>query len=114
VEPVLDELAARHLLSDGRFAEAYVTSRASRGFGPVRIDQELVQRGIDVEVRRAACEHRDPRWCELAGAARRKRFGPEPPSELRERARQVRFLAQRGFTREQIAHALDGDPDEGA
>ena len=44
---------------------------------------------------------------------RRKRFGADPPSDFRERARQARFLEYRGFSRDQIRAALevDGDSD---
>jgi len=37
-----------------------------------------------------------------------KRVRGEPPRDYRERARQARFLLQRGFTMEQVTHLLDG------
>ena len=54
VSGVLDELAERHLQSDERYVEVYVRSRAARGYGPQRIALELKQRGLAVEVVRAA------------------------------------------------------------
>jgi regulatory protein len=40
---------------------------------------------------------------------RHKRFGSELPEDFKERARQARFLQYRGFTTDQINHALAGD-----
>ncbi len=111
VTAALDALAAERLQSDRRFAEAYVASRAGRGVGPVRISEELRQRGVDGAERDAACDPRDPDWTRRARAARSKRFGDAPPQDLRERARQARFLTGRGFTGDQVVAALGADPD---
>ena len=51
-------------------------------------------------------ERRDD-WREQALAARRKRFGAGAPEDFEEKARQSRFLAQRGFEQEHIRYALD-------
>lgn len=109
---VLDELERADLLSDARFAAAYVDSRAARGFGPLRIIAELKQRGIDGAGREAACDPAAREWLERARQARRKRFGERAPAEFRERARQARFLTQRGFSRSQVSAALGGDIDD--
>ena len=103
---VLDALEGEGLLSDTRFAAAYVESRAGRGFGPVRILEELRQRGVDAARREAACDAGAAEWRERARAARRKRFGEALPGSYRERARQARFLTQRGFSHAQVAAAL--------
>ena len=42
---VIDGLEQDGLLSDERFAESYFQSRKRRGFGPLRIKNELIQRG---------------------------------------------------------------------
>lgn len=109
VESVLDDLARENLLSDARFAEAFVASRMGRGQGPVRIRMELAQKGIVSEAIEAALEKAAPDWAELAAAARRKRFGGKPPGDFRERARQARFLQYRGFATEHISRALGND-----
>jgi regulatory protein len=44
--------------------------------------------------------------------ARRKRFGAELPGDMQERARQARFLQQRGFSMEDIRKALKGDIED--
>lgn len=105
---VLDGLVAERLLSDERFAESYARSRLQRGYGPLRIRAELQERGIDETGIEIALEGLEADWQEQARAAREKRFGPEPPpGELKERARQTRFLQQRGFSHDQIRSALE-------
>ncbi len=107
IRSVLQELAQQDSLSDARFAEQYVYSRIQRGFGPLRIQAELRERGVDDEVFGGLIETNAEIWEERAGAARTKRFGPGPPGDFKERARQTRFLQQRGYTQEQIRSALD-------
>jgi regulatory protein len=112
LEAVLDALVVERLQSDERFAEAYVTARSGRGFGPVRIGLELEERGIPCELREASCEPRAQVWVRRARRAREKRFGEALPGDFRERARQARFLSTRGYTADQVAAALGGAFDE--
>ncbi len=107
IEATLDTLIRERLLSDERFAEAYVHHRAGRGFGPLRIERELAERGIGPELAALMLEAHD--WTALAVQAREKRFGPATPESPRERARQIRFLNYRGFSAEQVRRALNND-----
>lgn len=109
VEDALSGLARDGLLSDRRFTESYVSSRARKGFGPVRIRAELQERGIGNELIAEFLDERDQNWRLMAQAAHRKRFGETPPRDFRERAKQARFLQQRGFTAEQIRRVLQHD-----
>ncbi len=113
VADVLDALERERLLSDSRFSEQFVYQRTRRGQGPLKILHELVQRGVDEDTARAHLNPSDPHWVGGARQARAKRFGPAPPADIRERARQSRFLQQRGFSAEQIRRALAaGDANE--
>ncbi|WP_297526585.1 regulatory protein RecX [Thiohalobacter sp.] len=103
VAQVLDELVEARLLSDARFAEQYVHSRAGRGYGPVRIRAELRERGVSEADIEAALEAAEADWGQLAEAARRKRFGQALPEDFPTRARQMRFLQNRGFDADQLA-----------
>ncbi len=105
--PVLDALEDDGLLSESRFAEAFVRQRSGRGQGPVRIRHELGQRGVSEAAAEAALAAADADWDELATSVRHGRFGAEPPADLKERARQSRFLSYRGFTGDQVRRALD-------
>lgn len=103
----LDALEAENLLSDQRFTENFVRQRMAKGQGPMKIRHALRERGVAEALARRFVDDDGGLWRERAEAARVKRFGAEPPSDLRERSRQARFLAQRGFAQEHIRFALD-------
>ena len=50
VHEVIDKLVAKNLVNDERFADAYVSSRKRKGFGPKKIFFELQQRGIQEKI----------------------------------------------------------------
>ncbi len=109
VEAAVHTLIADGLLSDHRFAEAFVHSRYQRGSGPQKIHAELRQRGIDDSLIHASLEAVAEQWLERLREVREKKFGPGLPQAFSERNRQMRFLQQRGFTSEQIVAVLKGD-----
>lgn len=109
VADTLDALAAEGLQSDARFAEAFVSSRYRQGKGPVRIRAELSQRGFDREAIGAAIEHSGYDWFALACEVREQRFGADAPEDFKGRARQLQFLAYRGFDAEQAQAAVPED-----
>ncbi len=98
---VLDELQQAGHLSDERFVESLVRRRASR-YGRLRIGQELAGHGLDDSTLSGALAELAAGDRDRALAVWRKRFGA-PPADLAEKARQHRFLAQRGFDGETIA-----------
>ena len=100
VDEVLSKLQIDKLLSDARFAESYIRSRIDKGFGPIRIQQELQQRGITGELVTELINSND--WLTNILQAYKKRFGSTSPKNKPELARQIRFLQARGFTSEQI------------
>ena len=108
---VLDELAAEAWQSDARFAESFTRQRIETGYGPLRIRAELQQRGVagDSEALTAMAEDD---WISMAAEQRARRFGPQSPRDWKEKGRQGRFLAQRGYSRSQIEKALAMAPDE--
>jgi len=112
VESVLDDLGRENLLSDARFAEAFVAARVGRGQGPVRIRMELEQKGVGPAAIEEALDKAVQDWGELAAAVRTKRFGARAPGNFRERARQARFLQYRGFASEHISRAMGHGGDE--
>ena len=107
VAAVLDELIDDGLLSESRYADALVSSRASRGTGPVRIRAELAAVQVsDFEIDRAL-EDAEVDWHALAEQVRRKRFGAEMPEDFPAKAKQMRFLQRRGFDGDQLQAAFD-------
>ena len=109
IEATVTALVADGLLSDERFAEAYIAARMRIGRGPVRIRGELQQRGVDPDTIRLHLDDASLDWHSLAREVRSRKFGEAQPTEYKEKARQMRFLEYRGFTGEQIRIAVDED-----
>ena len=106
IAAVLDELVDDDLLSDRRYADAMVSSRASRGIGPARIRAELGAVDVsDAEIERALDEC-EVDWHALAEAVRIKRFGAEVPPDFPAKAKQMRFLQRRGFDADMLQSAF--------
>ncbi|MBI5718215.1 MAG: regulatory protein RecX [Burkholderiales bacterium] len=95
VRRTLDELAAHGLLSDERAAESMLASQGSR-FGSRRLKQTLLAKGLAPDLVRSTVQQSRATEYERAQDLWRRRFG-QTPSDPRERARQIRFLAGRGF-----------------
>lgn len=95
------------MLSDERFAESLVRVRRNRGYGPLRIRQELQDKGAAPDVIDRCLDVGSREWLVELQRVRRKKFGERLPSNYPERARQARFLQYRGFSTEQIREALD-------
>lgn len=108
VEAVLDQLEAARHLSDARFAESRVHARAGRQ-GTARIRQELARHGIALDAVTAQ-QLRETEF-ERARAVWQRKYGGTPPADPAERARQMRFLAARGFAAE-VVRRLVGGRDE--
>ncbi|HEX7080769.1 MAG TPA: regulatory protein RecX [Gammaproteobacteria bacterium] len=111
IASTLDGLEQKGHLDGQRFMETFIDSRAARGVGPLRIRAELAQRGVASAAAAAAVAASAEDWSAIARRVRAKRFGPEPPRDRAERARQARFLQYRGFDAAQIDAALEVDAD---
>ncbi len=111
IADALAELQQRGLQSDSRFAESYVRGRAAKGYGAARIELELRMRGVDADVATSALRDIRDAARRRVAQVRRKKFGESLPSSAEERARQARFLLQRGFSHEQVRSALRGEEE---
>jgi regulatory protein len=107
IEPLLDLLSTQRLQSDVRYAEAYVSARSGRGYGPQRIRAELRERGIAAELIEQAFAAQPAADTPRIDEIWRRKFAGRLPADYHERARQMRFLQQRGFSLTDI-HALFG------
>ena len=106
LDQMLDKLQEIGYLDDSRYAAAFVRSSVSRGRGPQRISYELREHGVDTAIASHALAQADVDWHELAVEQRHKKFGGEIPADYKERARQSRFLAGRGFYTDAIKAAF--------
>jgi regulatory protein len=101
----VDDLAARGLQSDARYAEMMVRSRVRQGFGPLRVRAELEAAGIPEKDATRALEESATDWNALAAKAQAQRFKALPDGAAGWQ-QQYRFLAHRGFEPEQIYAVL--------
>lgn len=109
---VLDHLQSKGLIDARRAAESVLHRRASvHGVG--RIRQELREKGLDPALAESLRHTELPR----ARAIWERRYGAQPRPDLStdagklERARQMRFLAARGFGGDTIRRVLGGSVD---
>lgn len=103
---LLDELQRQGLQSDVRFSEVLVRSKANVGYGPSRIYQWGLQYGLDRELVRLQLIEQQFDWFEIALQQKRKHCGTALADTTHERAKQSRYLYQRGFSQEHISYAL--------
>ncbi len=112
IDAVVEEFRERGYLDDVQYAEEYVRSRFSaKGYGPVRIEQELRKRGVDrplaetavedffaeTDERAAAREHAEKGW---------SRIGREDDPRKR-RDKLYRYLTRRGYTYDVVREVID-------
>lgn len=110
IAAVLDRLEAQNLLSDTRYAEMLGHSRAGR-HGSLRVRQDLKRGGVseqDSAIPLAEAQASDLEHCR---AVWKKKF-VGLPVDLKDRARQARFLLSRGFPGRVVAQVLKAAVDE--
>lgn len=110
IEALLDSLERAKLLSEERFSESLVNRRAAR-FGNQRILAELQSHQLDDALLSEVKAGLEQDEATRAKEVWRKRFG-RPPADAAERAKQMRFLQQRGFSHRAIQAALRQSDDE--
>ena len=108
IDAALDRLTEEGLLSESRYLESFINYRSRSGYGPLRIREELGQRGLargDIEEAVRECGFN---WQELLEDTWRRKFAGQLPADAKERARQGRFLSYRGYPLEMIGRLLSG------
>lgn len=110
IDETLDGLAADGLQSDARYSEHFVSARAQRGHGPMRIRNDLAAAGVDSGLIEDALARSGVDWRSNARAVLAKRFGATPAADYPEKARRMRFLSRRGFEMDEIRAAV-GETD---
>lgn len=118
----IEKLRDEGLQSDARMAEAYLRARSNRGHGPQKIAMELRNKGVGESIVDQSFSESGIDWVEKIKAVSAKKYGEMPfdktlnktfdktaDSTLKNRmkAKRNRFLLQRGFSYELIAHLDD-------
>ena len=107
---VLDDLQARDFISEARVIESVINRRAGR-FGASRIKYELLNKGLGAEAVAGAVESLKRSELERARDIWRKKFDGLAP-DAADRAKQVRFLAARGFGGDVIRRVISQAEDD--
>ncbi|RYF25491.1 MAG: recombination regulator RecX [Comamonadaceae bacterium] len=111
LQAVLDELEAKDFINAGRVADSVVNRRASR-LGNQRLVHELRSKGLADDLVRATIERLAGTEQARAQAVWRQRFGGRPATTPQEAAKQMRFLAARGFGGDVVRRVVRaGDQD---
>ncbi len=109
IAALLDRLEQRGWLSEARFAEQLVHARQGK-YGSQRIAHELREKGVGDDVVEGVLAQVRQDEYDVAKEVWRKKFGA-PPADMKDRARQVRFLQSRGFRPEIIFRVIGQDED---
>jgi regulatory protein len=107
----IDKLHDAGWQDDTRFADNLVRSRASTGYGPIRIRAELATHGLSRDAIAAALERFDGDWSENARELIRRRFGALPTNDRLACHKAAELLLRRGFGGEHVRAATRVDPD---
>lgn len=107
---VLDQLEQQGYLSEARMAEQVARTRRSR-FGSQRIVHELKSKGVADGLIHTVLPSLKETELETALQVWRKKFD-HPPATREERAKQIRFMMNRGFSMETITQVLTQASEE--
>ena len=106
----LDELQAKGFISEQRVIESVLHRRAAK-LGTARIKHELQGKGLDPLAVSEALVGLKGSERERAQEVWRKKFG-SPPADAQAAAKQMRFLAARGFGGDVIRRVVAGADDD--
>lgn len=110
IESLIQWLQEKGFLSEERFAETYARHRAAR-YGSRKILYDLQNHQLPSSVMQEITETLEETELQRAFALWERKFG-KPPETLPEKAKQIRFLQQRGFPGNIIRQVIKGDlPD---
>jgi regulatory protein len=103
----LQRLADENLQSDTRYAHSYCRQRAAKGFGPLRVRQEMRDKGLTDQEIVEAFKAEELDWSAIAAAAFAKKFGQRGCDDLKEKSRRARFMQYRGFSSMHYQYMLE-------
>jgi regulatory protein len=107
----LDDLQAKGFINEQRVLESLIFRRAPR-LGAMRVRQELQAKGLAPEAISQAMADLQGSEVERARDVWRRKFGT-PAEDPQTRAKQMRFLAGRGFGADAIRRVVKGAFEDG-
>ncbi len=108
----LDELQAKGFINEQRVIDSVLHRRAGK-LGAARVRQELQGKGLDPQAVAQAVAQLRATEVVRAQVVWRKKFGAAP-ADAQQRAKQMRFLASRGFGGDAIRQVVSGAHDDDA
>ncbi|HAT3856118.1 TPA: recombination regulator RecX [Legionella pneumophila] len=103
VQNALNECKRLGYQSDERYVESYIRARIHQGYGPLKIRQELKNKGIDPDLIQSVLHQEKDNWVNYALRAWEKKFKRQDDFSYSEMQKQHRFLLYRGFDRDVIS-----------
>ena len=100
----INKLISDGLINDERFAESYFQSRKNRGFGPLRIKNELNQKGVKEDIFYSIQSDTD--WSACASFVLEKKINGKKPDDMKAILKLKNFLNYRGFEFQDINKAF--------
>ena len=108
INSVITKLEENNLINDTRYAEAYVSSRKRKGFGPKKITFELLSKGVSESVANRMIDE-EGGWKRAAKLAFTKKFKNGLSSDVKNSLKQKSFLKNRGFRFKEIESVFGDD-----
>ena len=108
INSVIIKLEENNLINNTRFAEAYVSSRKRKGFGPKKISFELLSKGVSESVANRVIDE-EGGWKRAAKLAFTKKFKNGLSSDVKNSLKQKSFLKNRGFGFKEIESVFGDD-----
>tara|TARA_B100000214_G_scaffold331800_1_gene272955 strand:- start:525 stop:977 length:453 start_codon:yes stop_codon:yes gene_type:complete len=108
INSVITKLEENNLINNTRFAEAYVSSRKRKGFGPKKISFELLSKGVSESVANRVIDE-EGGWKRAAKLAFTKKFKNGLSSDVKNSLKQKSFLKNRGFGFKEIESVFGDD-----
>jgi regulatory protein len=103
INEALESCQRANVQSDERFVESYVRYRTRQGYGPLKISQELKNKGVDADLVYKELRQEGPNWLSHALSVWEKKSKGQIELSFQEIQKQQRFLLYRGFDMDIIA-----------
>lgn len=109
---VIERCRTLDWLNEARMMAVFIRSRANRGYGPIRVMQELRFKGLSAEPIKLALEACEIDWFAMAKQQALRKVSEPAILDRVARGKLLAFLQRRGFTSEQARYALTPSDEE--
>ena len=109
---VIERCRTLDWLNEARMMTVFIRSRANRGYGPIRMMQELRFKGVSAEPIKLALDASEIDWFAIAKQQAERKVSEPATLDRVARGKLLAFLQRRGFTSEQARYALTPSDEE--